>query len=181
MLVLCRSLGGNLKAQATNGCTPLFCSMKRYIFLLLSFLVLTVANAEVTTNLIICAKDGTKTEYALTEKPVITFSKTNLIISTKSVNVSYPLDDFSHFAYESRNITSVEDVLGSSSFNFSGDKLLFTNLKIDTYLYLYNLDGALLISKHLVKNNNHAVSLSELQPGTYVVKVNKSAYKIIKR
>ena len=22
MLVLCRSLGGNLKAQATNGCTP---------------------------------------------------------------------------------------------------------------------------------------------------------------
>lgn len=155
--------------------------MKRFIFLLLSFLSLNSANAEVTTNLIVCAKDGTKTKYALTEKPVITFSKTNLIVSTKSVNVSYSLDDFSHFTYESRDITSVENILESSSFNFSGDKLLFTDLNIDTSVSIYNLDGVLLISKLLAKNNNYAISLSDLQSGAYVVKVNKSTYKIIKR
>lgn len=155
--------------------------MKRSIFLLFSFLVLTVANAEVITNLIVCAKDGTKTEYALTEKPVITFSKTNLIVSTKTVNISYSLDNFSHFTYESRNVTSVENILEPSSFNFSGDKLLFTNLNIDTSVSVYNLDGVLLISKHLVPNKNYAISLSDLQSGAYVVKANKSTYKIIKR
>ncbi len=143
--------------------------------------MLTVANAEVTTDLIVCAKDGTKTKYALTEKPVITFSKTDLIVSTKSVNVSYSLENFSHFTYENRNITSVENILGPSSFNFSGDNLLFTNLSIDTSVSVYNLDGVLLISKLLAKNKNYAISLSDLCSGAYVVKVNKSTYKIVKR
>ena len=39
MLVLCRSLGGNLKAQATNGCTPFYICMKHKIIYLIACVV----------------------------------------------------------------------------------------------------------------------------------------------
>ena len=41
MLVLCRSLGGNLKAQATNGCTPFYICMKHKIIYLIAGIVFT--------------------------------------------------------------------------------------------------------------------------------------------
>lgn len=50
MLVLCRSLGGNLKAQAMNGCTPFYINMKLKLLLFMLLCVFTTSVAQHKIN-----------------------------------------------------------------------------------------------------------------------------------
>ena len=51
MLVLCRSLGGNLKAQATNGCTPFYICMKhKIIYLIICVVFASCGSTKLSTS-----------------------------------------------------------------------------------------------------------------------------------
>ena len=115
--------------------------MKKIIILLLAFAsVLTVA-AKPIINLAVYAKDGLKVWYALDEKPKITFTDTDLIITTKGVEVSYPLKDMARLIYENKEVTGIKKLHDDKVlFTLDGESIIFPCLKIKDIVSLHAIN-----------------------------------------
>ena len=158
--------------------------MKSKLLLSLLFGFSIFAKAESNpTNLVVWAKDGTKVAYALTEKPKVTFTETDLVITAKGVEVNYSLENMARFTYEEDNTTTAITNLqtGESPFKLNGESLLFPALKANSTVAVYSLNGTLVFKKTVRQNGEYAFPLSNLNAGVYIVNVKGLSYKIIKR
>ena len=73
------------------------------------FSMMAVANGPIA-NLVVWAKNGTKVAYALAEKPKVTFTETDLVITTNGVEVNYLLENMARFTYEKSSETGITDL-----------------------------------------------------------------------
>lgn len=184
MLVLCRSLGGNLKAQAMDGCTPFpFFLMKKIILSLLLFSIAISTIADTTyTNLVIWTKDGSKILYAVKDTPKITFTETDAVVITKNLRAIYNVDDLIRFTYEKSDATNITKLCDNNySFEIRNNEITFHALRSKDVFIMRSLDG-MLISKIIVsKNGTHTFPMSNLKAGIYIIQLNNLSYKIFKR
>ena len=124
--------------------------MKKILFIIviLSSLTNTIMATNDETKLIVWAKDGTKVTYVLNEKPLVTFTETDLVIHSNGIEMNYPLTSMARFTYEKgqntgvRNINSIE-----SHISFDGNLLCFHNLSMNSnvslYSWIFNLTPAI--------------------------------------
>jgi len=134
------------------------------------------------TNLVVWAKDGTKVAFALAEKPKVTFTETDLVITAKGVEVNYLLENMDRFTYESNDESAIINLqTDESPFKHTGDSLLFPALKANSTVAVYSLNGALVFKITIRQNGEYAFPLSNLNAGVYMVNVNGLTYKIMKR
>lgn len=157
--------------------------MKKLPSILLLFCICASAIAEDTkTHLVVWAKDGTKVAYALDEKPKVTFTEANLIISAEGVEVNYALDNMDRFTYESNVNSAVRNLKTDEvSFKLDGESLLFLNMSANSTISLHTLNGTSVFSKTVSTAGEYAFPLSNLTTGVYLVTVNGLTYKIVKR
>jgi hypothetical protein len=154
----------------------------KLLVLLLSFFCLSAMADEPKTQLVVWAKDGTKVAYALAENPKVTFTETDLVITTKGVEVNYALVNMARFTYENEIVTAVTNLqTGALSLKLDGESLLFPALSANSTVSLYSLNGTLIFSKTVRKAGEYTFPLSGLNTGVYVVTVNGLTYKIVKR
>lgn len=153
------------------------------ILLSLMFCLSIVAKAEDNpTNLVVWAKDGTKVAYALSEKPKVTFTETDLVITTKGIEVNYSLTNMARFTYEADDFTVIRNLRTDEvSFKIDSESLIFPALHASSTVSLHSLNGALIFSKTVHTAGEYSLSLSNLKTGVYVVTVNDLTYKIVKR
>lgn len=150
--------------------------------MLLSFSCLSTMADEPKTQLIVWAKDGTQVAYALAEKPKITFTETDLVITAKGVEVNYTLENMTRFTYEGNTSTAITNLqTGETSFKLDGESLLFTSLSANSTISLYSLNGTLVFNKTVQTVGEYSFPLSGLNTGVYMVNVNGLTYKIVKR
>ena len=157
--------------------------MKRRILLSLLLCFSLIAKAEeIPSNLVVWAKDGTKVAYALAEKPKITFTETDLIITATGVEVRYALGNMARFTYESNDETSIVNLQSDESpLKLSGESLLFPALKVNSTVSIFTPNGTLVFKKTVRQDGEYAFPLSNLNAGVYMVNVNGLTYKIVKR
>lgn len=137
---------------------------------------------ESQMQLIVWAKDNTKVAYILSEKPKVTFTKTDLVITANGIRVSYALENMARFTYELSEITAIRNLeTDEKSFKLEGESLLFSALKTNSTIAIYALNGTLVMKKNMRKSGEYALPLSNLTPGVYMVNVNGLTYKIAKR
>lgn len=154
----------------------------KLLALLLSFSCLSTMADEPKTQLVIWAIDGTKVAYALVEKPKVTFTETELVITAKDAEVSYSLENMARFTYEDDSADAITNLqTDESSFKLDGESLLFLALKANSTVSVYSLNGTLVFKKSVRQNGEYAFPLSNLNTGVYMVNVNGLTYKIVKR
>lgn len=154
----------------------------RLLALLLSFTCLSAMADEPKTQLVVWVKDGTKVAYALAEKPKVTFTETDLVITTYGVEVNYPLENMARFTYETNDESAIVNLQTEESpFKINGESLLFPALKANSTVSVYSLNGTQVFRKTIRQNGEYAFPLSNLNAGVYMVNVNGLTYKIIKR
>ena len=150
--------------------------------LLLSCFCLTTMAEDVKTHLVVWAKDGTQVAYALAEQPKITFTETDLVITSNGVEVNYTLENMARFTYETNDKTAIINLqTDESPFKLDGESLLFPALKANTTVSVYALNGTLVFKKTVRQDGEYALPLSNLIAGVYMVNVNGLTYKIVKR
>ena len=135
-------------------------------------------------NLVIWAKDGSKiAEYALTEMPKVTFEPGAFVISSASTEIeSYELDRLARFTYEKIESTGIEDIVTDDvSFSINGETLIFSSLKANSLVSVYALNGTSVFSKRIDQAGQYAFPLTNLTRGIYLIHVNDSTYKIVKK
>ena len=154
----------------------------KVMVLLLSCFCLSTMADEPKTHLIVWAKDGTKVAYALIEKPKVTFTETDLVITTNSVEVNYALEDMARFTYADNTETAISNLQTEETvFKLDGESLLFPSLKANSTVSVYALNGTLVFKKTVRQNGEYTFPLSDLSTGIYMINVNGLTYKIVKR
>lgn len=155
---------------------------QKLLLVLLSCFCLSAMADEPKTLLVVWAKDGTQVAYALAEKPKVTFTETDLVITANGVEVNYTLENMARFTYEDNISTAITNLqTDESTFKLDGETLLFPALKANSIVSVYSLNGMLVFKKTIHQNGEYAFPLSNLNTGVYMVNVNGLTYKIVKR
>lgn len=148
--------------------------------LLVSSLIVQAKNDP--TNLVVWIKNGTKVTYLLAENPKVTFTETDLVITSKDVDMNYSLNSIARLTYEDNTFTNLNNLQTDEPvFKFDGEFLLFPDLKINSTVSVYTLNGLLIFKKSILQNGEYVFPLSSLSTGTYIINVNGIASKIVKR
>ena len=155
---------------------------QKLLLVLLSCFSLSAMADEPKVQLVVWAKDGTRVAYALAEKPKITFTETDLVITDNGVEVNYTLESMARFTYEDNTSMAITNLqTDESTFKLDGESLLFPALKANSTVSVYSLNGTLVFKKTVRQNGEYAFPLSNLESGVYMVNVNGLTYKIVKR
>lgn len=145
------------------------------------FSMMAVANGPIA-NLVVWAKNGTKVAYALAEKPKVTFTETDLVITTNGVEVNYLLENMARFTYEKSSETGITDLKkGKTSFKLNGESLLFPSLKANSSVSIYSANGTLVFKQTVRQDGEYSFPISNLNTGVYLININDLTYKIVKR
>lgn len=154
----------------------------KVLLFFLSLLLASSAIAEEKTTLVVCAKDGSKVAYALSEKPLVTFTETDLVVKTLSIEVNYPIDKMARITYEQEALDDKVDLLTDNQAMVNkGDYLLFPNLKSGDSVIIYSSNGVLVADKKIGADGEYVFPLNEVPIGIYMVVVNDVTYKIVKK
>ena len=133
-------------------------------------------------SLVVWAKDGSKVAIALSKKPKVTFTETDLQITGKNIDVTYALDNMIRFTYEKIDISAIKDITTEKvAFRFVGESLLFPALKANSTVSVYSLNGTLVFKKTVLAAGEYSFPISNLNTGVYLVSVNGLTYKIVKK
>lgn len=135
-------------------------------------------------NFVIWAKDGTKiAEYALMLKPKVTFDKNRFTVISDGVEIEYfELGNLARFTYEKSSGTAISSILTDETiFRFSGESIYFPSLKENSTISVFSLNGTPVFRKTVQQDGDYLFPIPNLNAGVYVVHVNGSTFKIIKK
>ena len=142
--------------------------MKKIILTALLALGCAAGHAQNTLN--IWQQTGEAVSYAFSEKPRITYTDTNLILTTTKVQVEFPLSSVRKFTCDD-DMIMIDDAIGT----------VRATLKDEGPLSIYTLGGVLVKTVPAETDGRHTYSLDALPVGVYVVKSTTTSYKVVKR
>lgn len=136
-------------------------------------------------NLVLWAKDGERiATFALTDKPKVTFDDSRFCVKCDNIEVEYfELEKLARFTYEKTDIPLAINnlVTDDRPFRLDGESILFSSLKVNNTISIYSLNGVQILQKTIKQAGEYALPISNLGAGIYMVNVNGSTYKIIKK
>ncbi|MBR5038608.1 MAG: T9SS type A sorting domain-containing protein [Prevotella sp.] len=157
---------------------------KKTIILLVFLLMLipvSVKAASAVNTLIVLTKDHVEHRFALTDKPKVTFEGKNLKVKGSKTSATFALSDVVRFTYKKIDPTGVDELKDEQTgLNFEDGVLVITNLKANSSVGVYTLDGKPVQQLKAVRTGTFRLSLSQLPSGVYVVKAGTITYKIAK-
>ena len=155
----------------------------RNLFILL-LLWLTAAGAWAQNAIVVCQNDGTMAKFAFTEKPVVTYSAGELVMTTNKTSVQYPMNRLLKIYFDVAEVpdgidvevTQPEDV----QFAFRDGALVVSGGEAGAIVNLYRLDGVSAGQFRLDGNGSVSIPTGSLGKGLYIVKTNQVSFKFRK-
>ena len=156
--------------------------MKRFLLLMLLTVSYSAMQADQVQSLIVQLKDGSQTAFFLKDKPQVTFDGPNLKVTSTAGDTSFALSDVLRFTYAKKDPTGIDEmVTDPTGVDFQGDVLVISQLKANSSVGIYALDGKLIRQLTASHAGTYRLNLSELPTGLYLVKADNVTYKILKR
>lgn len=155
--------------------------MKRLIFLL--FVALFVCPVFAQNTLTVHQKDGQQFSFGFEEKPLVTFTETELVVKTSKVELRYELSNISKFTFDEKEIyDSVFPVVDNkASITLDEYIVCISGAKADIVVRLIASSGHTLNSYKTGSDGSVTFSISELQKGTYIISSESLTCKILKK
>ena len=155
----------------------------RKLFTLL-LLWLTASGAWAQNAIVVCQKDGTVARFAFTEKPVVTYSAGELMMTTNKTSVQYPINRLLKIYFDVAEVpdgidvevTQPEDV----QFAFRDGALVVSGGEAGAIVNLYRLDGVSAGQFRLDGNGTVTIPTGSLSKGLYIVKTKQVSFKFRK-
>lgn len=156
----------------------------RRLFILL-LLWLPAAGAWAQNAIAVWQSDGTVAKFAFTEKPVVTYSANELVMTTTKTSVRYPINRLQKVVFDvDENVNSVEDVKslpsGDVKFSFRDGSLVVSGGNAGAIVNLYQFNGVFAGQFRLDGDGSVAIPTSNLSRGVYIVNTQKMSFKFYK-
>lgn len=161
----------------------------QYVLLMMMSITF-AANAAGTGNngpkykLVLWEQNGLTTDFLLENGVTITFSDGQLLITNDVADITdFELDNIWKWTYDviNQDGSGIQTITTDYSVEFSGDVIVFHNLKAGSNISIFAANGILMMNKTLANDGDYTYNLSNLSQGVYVVNVNGKTYKIVKK
>jgi len=152
--------------------------------LLFTFLLTALSSVAFAQNSIaIHQKDGNVATFAFSEKPVVTYSGNDLVLTTKQTTVTYPVYMLQKIVFDLKDIVDDVDALeveGKSEFSFQGETLNISGGEPGSSVFIYNMSG-MMVGQYRLDSNGHAsIPISGMDKSLYIVKTTRFTFKFRK-
>lgn len=156
---------------------------KIFAIAVLAFSVMSGLSAQNT--LTIHQKDGQQFSYGFGEKPVVTFTDNDLIVTTANENVklTLALTSVEKFTFDS-NETAVNDIKDNAqkaSISLDEYSVYIANVKENAVVSLSSADGKQLQAFKTGADGTVSFSIADLPNGTYIISSENLSVKIQKK
>ncbi len=155
--------------------------MKRLLYLYCSILLSVPLFSQNT--LTIHQKDGQQFSFGFDDKPVITYTDTDLVLKTTKTEVQYPLASVAKFTF-----TDVEDAVisikqdsNAAQLELDGYVVSITGAKADITVKVIAPDGKTLGTYKTDSDGSVTFSIAELPQGLYIISSENLTCKILKK
>lgn len=151
--------------------------------LFVAFMVLAALPLPARNALTIHQKDGSQFSFGFSEKPVITYTDSDLVLTTTGATVQYPLSSVAMLTFTDVG-TEVEGIAADA---------VDTSVRMDEYtvsicgaspaksVFLTDLSGKVLSTYETGRDGSATFSIAGLPSGTYIVRCESLTCKILKR
>ena len=158
--------------------------MKRNILkpILAMLLLFICSSAAMSQTLVVWQKDGNSVRYSLDAMPITTFTTEELIITTNTKTITYPLSNILRYTYENVS-TSIDGVTNQNGISIShnDNRIIVKGLKKGESASIYRVDGSLILSKTTDGTLDVVFPLDALNYSVYIVKAKGVNYKVLVR
>ena len=134
-------------------------------------------------TLTIHQKDGQQFSFGFDEKPVITYTETDLVLKTTKTEVQYPLASLAKFTF-----TDVEDAVipvkqdsNAAKLELDNYTVSITGAKAGITVTVINSDGKTVGTYKTDFNGSVTFSIADLPQGLYVINSKDLTCKILKK
>ena len=146
----------------------------------------TVEVPEPAYRFYVWLRDGDIESYAIDEKPQVKMGDEYFTLESAFITVFYPSADVLKFTLEDSAVNDpVTEVFipkaAQPEMKYSDEKVLLSGLTPNTFVWIFDLQGKLAFTQSVSESGDCRVSLESLPTGIYIVKTEKSNYKIIKK
>ena len=129
-------------------------------------------------------KDGKVAMFAFTEKPVVTYSGSNLMLTTTKTTVQYPIYLLKKLVFDvewTGSVSHIEDIqMPEEQFYFNNGTLVISGGQPGAPVMLYSIKGTKVGQWRLDSNGRAEISLQMLGRDIYIVKTNRFSFKFQK-
>lgn len=159
--------------------------MKKKLLSLLGMLMLSAAALppschaeEFETAVVVSTKDGEQIRIAVDKHPQISFTETDLLLTTTEINLSYPIDSSLKLSFG--DISGISDEkIHTAEFKITRSSLDASGLKPYSKACIYSLNGSMVANGMTDSNGCWHADLDILPQGIYIIKCNETTYKMI--
>lgn len=124
--------------------------------------------------------NGEAVFFEIAQKPVVSFSSSQVIITAGTQKVEYPLTDYRKLEFTDQHATAISKITEGQNPVFSiGETFRASNLTPHSRVAVYSGNGMLLASASVDGNGQVSMDLSSYK-GLLIIKTSTKSFKIIK-
>ena len=155
--------------------------MKRVLFLLILFSAILPMAAQNTLN--VFEKDGQIFSFGFEEKPVVTFTDNELVVTSGGAEARFQLVEIAKFTFDDEGtaVEGIKDDVRKAAISLDEYTVSLTGAKPETVVRLIASDGKQLQSYKTDKEGSVQFSIAELLAGTYVISSESLSVTILKK
>jgi hypothetical protein len=155
--------------------------MKEFIIaMLLSVLACGVCFADGARFLVVNSKDGTKTTFALADKPKVSFVDGELSIVSNSQTFTTNIANVKDYTFAEES-TGIGKVIKNGNLKFENGYVVFSGLTVGSKVSAYMQDGRMIKECTANANGTAFIDLSTLPKGIIILHSSKTDIKVVNR
>ena len=152
----------------------------RKMLLLIALCAATMAHATVQNVVAIYPLQGEVALFAFADQPELTYTATDLVLTTTQTSVQYPISNLRKVAFEQRDVDeAIENIEIPECFSFRGGQIIINGGKANSLVNLYSTQGTLLRQLRLDDDGNGAISTQDLRGMAIIVQNGSITFKFM--
>ena len=139
-----------------------------FLFTLLLAAVLHVS-AEEQNVVAVYQTDGQKALFAFADQPEVTYTATDLVLTTTKTSVQYPISQLKKLQFEMAEMPEgLDEVLADQRFSFRDGSIVIEGGEPNSLVNIYTVSGALTAQYRLDSNGDAVIPMQGLSGQPYI-------------
>ena len=149
--------------------------------LLLSLLLLTcMAHATVQNVVAIYPLQGEVALFAFADQPEVTYTATDLVLTTTQTSVQYPISNLRKVAFEQADMPEgIDEIEVTKQFTFRDGQIIIEGGSPNALVNIYTIQGALVSQYRLDSDGNAAIPATGMNGAAYILTTGSITFKFM--
>ncbi len=155
--------------------------MKRYFLFAATVLSVTLSAFAIEQNVVVIYQvDGQKAQFAFADQPEVTYTTTDLVLTSTKISVQYPISQLKKIRFETVNAEEgFDEVLVDERISFRDGSIVITGGDPNSPVNIFTVSGTL-VAKYWLDGSGDGIILTQgLSGNAYILTNGSLTFKFI--